>query len=77
MPTRVPCGTCGGKRRSETRSSTSDSRLNYVDPTKAIFAAATPSYEVVPSNGGRGKRFSTYQAAADYARRSGGTVRAV
>jgi hypothetical protein len=46
----------------------------YTDPTRALFAAAMPRYEVVPRSGGGGKTFSTQQAAEDYARRIGGRV---
>lgn len=71
------CGSCGGGRRAETRSSTSDSR-EYVDPTQAVFAAATPRYRVVPHSGSStGKTFSTQVAAEDYARRTGGIVQAL
>lgn len=49
-----------------------------IDPTRALFAAATPAYVVVRNAGetsDRGKRFSTQLAAEDYARRIGGIIR--
>jgi len=46
----------------------------HVDPTRALFAAAMPRYEVIPRSGGSGKMFSTQQAAEDYARRIGGRI---
>jgi hypothetical protein len=69
------CGTCGGKRRGETRGSGPSERRERVDPTLAVFAAATPRFKVVRSQIDQtGKTFSTQSAAEDYARRTGGIV---
>jgi hypothetical protein len=71
---------CGKVRRQGTReaANTVPASRTYVDPTRALFAAAKPSYEVVPvGGGGRGKRFSTLAAAQDYARKSGGVLRSI
>lgn len=68
---------CGSKGRTVNRSGrvvVSD----HVDPTRALFAAARPTYEVIRSAGqapGSGKRFTTHQSAVDYARRTNGIVR--
>ena len=64
------CGSCGGRKRVVKPQPT-----NTVDPTKAIYAAAMPRYAVTIGGSTTGKTFSTYAAAADYARRRGGTVR--
>ena len=65
---------CGKSRRARNASanstpSSNDRPSNYVDPTRALFAAARPQYEV------KGKRFSTQTAAEEYARRIGARVR--
>lgn len=65
----MPCN-CGGRGR---QANISSERV-HVDPTRALFAAAMPRYEVKPQGGGTGKRFSTQTAAEDYARRTGGKV---
>lgn len=79
---RQPCIPCGGKRRMGTREAAQvEAKREYVDPTRALFAAAKPMYEVVPhAKSGtttRGKRFSTLAAAQDYARRTGGVMRSI
>lgn len=74
---------CGQQRKGTraTRAAAQEQNRQYVDPTRALFAAAKPSYEVLPhaqtANGGRGKRFSTLAAAQDYARRTGGVLRSI
>jgi hypothetical protein len=69
------CGSCGGARRGETRTVNNERRVQ-VDPTAAVFAAATPRFKVVKHAGpqSEGKVFSTQSAAEDYARRTGGIV---
>lgn len=69
----MPCN-CGGRRAANSRQPASEQDRPYVDPTRAMFAAAMPTYTVVPRGGGKGRRFSTQSAAEDYARRTGGTV---
>lgn len=60
------------------RDTTADDRRKYVDPTRAAFAASRVQYVVVPNSASRsGKRFSTMQAAQDYARATGGIIRPV
>jgi hypothetical protein len=70
------CG-CGGKARAQPARRGQTPAGEYVDPTRALFAAARPTYEVTPLSGGRGKRFSTLAAAQDYARRVQGVIRTV
>lgn len=67
---------CGKARaQSARRGAVVEANREHVDPTRALFAAARPSYEVVAHAGGRGKRFSTLAAAQDYARRTRGVIR--
>lgn len=69
------CGSCGGARRPEVRRSASAQSREYVDPTQAVFAAASPKFRVVKTAGSQvGKQFSTQAAAEDYARRTGGII---
>jgi hypothetical protein len=66
---------CGKARAQPARRGQTEATREYVDPTRALFAAARPSFEVTPLSGGRGKRFSTLAAAQDYARRIQGVIR--
>ena len=68
-----------GKKRLGTREAANQVPENrtYVDPTRALFAAARPQYEVAKQSGGKGKRFSTLAAAQDYARRTNGIIRPI
>lgn len=71
---------CGQARKQGTRATAQAAQAErdrkYVDPTRALFAAAKPQYEVVQHSGGsKGKRFSTLAAAQDFARKSGGVLR--
>jgi len=69
---------CGKSSRAQPRRiGDAEVTREYVDPTRALFAAARPSYTVTPLSGGRGKRFSTLAAAQDYAKRTQGIIRTI
>lgn len=70
---------CGKARRQGTREALANQVAHdrkHTDPTRALFAAAKPMYEVVGLAGasGRGKRFSSLAAAQDWARKNPGST---
>ena len=70
------CGHCGGRSPRVVRVA----QTANPNPQAGLQAGARPVYEVVigqSSPNGTGKRFSTYGAALDYARRRGGIVRII
>lgn len=71
------CGSCGGGG-AHRQAAKPIPRGPEVDPTRALFAAASPRFEVY-STAGRptGKVFATLVRAQDYARQTGGIVRAM
>lgn len=80
------CSSCGQARQSRHDSNASSDEnearrmRDQIDPTRALFAATSPRYEVATSSGsprGSGKKFTTSAAAEDYARRTRGVVRPV
>ena len=71
---------CCGSRRIDSRAATSpvSTGSGQVASAETMLAAAQPRYLVVPTQTAvEGVRFSTLTAAQDYARRSGGIVRAL
>jgi hypothetical protein len=72
------CGKVDTSRGRARRDESADDRRKYVDPTRAAFAASRVQYVVLANSAARsGKRFSTMQAAQDYARQTGGIIRPV
>lgn len=67
------CGSCGGQRRAERRSEPVESG----DPSRAMFAAASPRFVVVRYSGDSspGRSFATLAEAEAYARRTRGVIR--
>ena len=71
----MPCGSCGGARSRNT-GSYPEHQAGPAPSAESMMAAASPRYLVVRSQTAtEGKRFSTLNAAQDFARRSGGIVR--
>ena len=70
-------GCCGqGRVPRNTRGEIAAAKREHVDPTRAAFSAAAIRYLVVPNQTSTtGKQFSTFVAAQDYARKTGGIIR--
>ena len=70
----MPCGSCGGSRSHSTVHP--ERKVGPAPSAEAMAASAQTRYVVVRSQTAtEGKRFSTLNAAQDFARRSGGIVR--